>query len=108
MQNYIDNAVKFSYPQNNPITLNSIILEEKVRFEVVDQGVGISPEELPMVFQRFYKKREGNPGGSGLGLAIAQEIAIQHGGDVGAESEPGAGSCFYVTLPIAMPGVTAP
>jgi len=101
IQNYIDNAVKFSNPQNNCIFLNSYIQDNNIRMEVVDQGVGISQEELPWVFQRFYKRKEGNPGGSGLGLAISQEIAEQHGGKVGVNSKPGKGSTFYVTMPIA-------
>ena len=72
----------------------------QVRIEVVDQGIGIGPEELPFVFERFYKKQEDNEGGSGLGLAIAKEVVEQLGGAVGVESELGKGSLFYCVLPI--------
>lgn len=107
MQNFIDNAVKFSYSSNKTITINCYLLDDGlegivplVRIEVIDQGIGIAQDELPNVFQRFYKKQEGNESGSGLGLAIVKEIIDQHNGTVGVESEPDNGSVFYITVPI--------
>ncbi len=107
MQNLIENAVKFSRTSNMIITINCSLLHDgleggapQVRIEVVDQGIGIAQDELANVFQRFYKKQEGNVSGSGLGLAIVKEIIDQHNGTVGVESEPNKGSRFYFTIPI--------
>ncbi len=107
MQNFIDNAVKFSSRSSGTITINCFLLLEElkgsiphVRMEVIDQGIGITEDELPNVFQRFYKKQDGNENGSGLGLAIVKEIIEHHQGTVGVESEIGQGSVFYVTVPI--------
>jgi signal transduction histidine kinase len=111
IQNFMDNAVKFSRSAGSTITLSCYIVDEepshesvnhvpKVRIEVADQGDGIEPDELPFIFERFYKKQEGNEAGSGLGLAIAKEIVEQFGGVIGVESELGKGSMFYCTLPI--------
>ena len=72
--------------------------------EVADGGVGIPAEELPRVFERFYrvdKARGRAEGGSGLGLAIVKHVAENHGGRVEVESAPGAGSRFRVRLPAA-------
>jgi two-component system sensor histidine kinase BaeS len=74
-----------------------------VEVAVRDTGSGIAPEELPRVFDRFYRAdaaRE-RSGGTGLGLAIARMIVDQHGGEIRAESTPGAGSTFVVRLPVA-------
>ena len=71
--------------------------------EVQDTGVGIGAEDLPHVFERFYrvgKDRSRARGGVGLGLSIAQRIAAAHGGDISVQSEPGSGSTFRVRLPI--------
>jgi signal transduction histidine kinase len=70
---------------------------------VADTGIGIRAENLPHVFERFYRVRqpegEGVPG-TGLGLAISKEIVLQHNGSIGVHSEPEAGSAFYFTLPL--------
>jgi two-component system, OmpR family, sensor histidine kinase CiaH len=71
---------------------------------VTDTGIGIPPEALGQVFERFYRADEArnrDSGGAGLGLAIAQKLVDEHGGSIAAESEPGAGSTFTVTLPLA-------
>jgi signal transduction histidine kinase len=105
MQNFISNAVKFNNShEDQPITLNCYIpnpesMEKEICVEVIDRGVGIAPEELPQVFNRFYKKQEGNKNGSGLGLPISKEIIEQHGGYVGVESKINIGSKFYFNLP---------
>ena len=75
-------------------------LPQAVLLTVADQGIGIAPDDLPHIFDRFYRgRREPMASGSGLGLYIASEIIAQHGGRLWAESQPGAGTRFYVTLP---------
>jgi len=86
----LDNAVKFS-PEGGVITVT--LTRESASIQ--DQGPGIAPEELPLIFDRFHKNRtEANRQGSGLGLAIAREIAVRHGIRLGAQSVPGKGSTF--------------
>lgn len=106
MQNYTDNAVKFSRGKSTTITLSGYV-ETRVGggspefvVEVADEGIGIPQEELQHVFRRFYKKRDGNEQGSGLGLAIVKEIIDRHQGTVGVRSELGRGSTFFFTLPV--------
>ena len=67
---------------------------------VVDHGVGIAPEYLPLIFERFYTRSNGLAGGSGLGLAICKEIVDRHGGVIGAQSTLGEGSTFFFTVPL--------
>ena len=75
-------------------------LPQAVMLTVADQGIGIAPGDLPHIFDRFYRGRgEQMASGSGLGLYIASEIIAQHGGRLWAESQPGAGTRFHVTLP---------
>ena len=71
---------------------------------VTDTGIGIPPEALGHVFERFYRADEArtrDSGGAGLGLAIAQKLVDEHGGRISAESTPGQGSTFTVSLPLA-------
>ena len=73
-----------------------------VRFSVRDTGVGIPSEELPRLFERFYrvdKARSRELGGTGLGLAIVKHLAKAHGGEVGVVSEVNQGATFWFTLP---------
>jgi len=76
-----------------------------VRFAVSDTGVGIAPDELPRVFERFYKTdRSRASGGTGLGLAIAKHLVQAHGGVIGAESAgEGLGTTIWFTIPTAPP-----
>lgn len=107
-QNYLDNAIKFSKQSDKLIEINCFIKrlthgeneQDMLYVEVVDDGIGIEEQALGRVFDRLYKKREGNDSGSGLGLAIAKEIIEQHDGEVGVRSVNGKGSTFYFTLPI--------
>jgi signal transduction histidine kinase len=71
--------------------------------EVKDTGIGIAPEDVPKLFQRFQQIEMGatrRAGGTGLGLAITKALVEAHGGRIGVESQPGIGSTFWFTLPI--------
>ena len=76
--------------------------KDEAVIEVQDSGSGISPQDLPHVFDRFYRADESRArvtGGRGVGLSIARAVVEAHGGTIGVESESGVGSCFTVTLP---------
>ncbi len=89
----LDNAVKFS--QDNSTVYITLEQDDKIRVSIRDTGVGISKEELPSIFEKFYKsKLRQNAKGSGLGLAIAKQIALKHNGMIEVESEPGVGTEF--------------
>ncbi|MGQ9548673.1 MAG: sensor histidine kinase [Roseiflexus sp.] len=78
---------------------------------VIDTGPGIPPDDLPHVFDRFWRADRGRAraqGGAGLGLTIARQLVLAHGGTIGVESEPGKGACFWFTLPVAPTRVTSP
>jgi signal transduction histidine kinase len=99
----IDNAIKYT-PPGGSVTLRLRRVADTAEVSVQDTGIGISPEALPHVFERFYRAdpaRQRDPGGTGLGLAIARWIAEQHGGTVVLESQPGKGTTATVRLPEA-------
>jgi len=99
--NLIHNAIKFT-PPGGRINVSARAEKENVLVSVADTGAGIPPDDLPHIFERFYKvDKARSGGGTGLGLAIAKHIVRSHGGDVGAESEPGKGSTFTFSLPLA-------
>lgn len=103
LRHLLNNAVKFT-PRGGRISLALQAMEAGIRFEVRDTGIGISPEQLPHVFTKFYQADSSNTreqGGVGLGLAICRSYVEAHGGRIGVESEPQAGSCFWVELPAA-------
>ena len=96
VSNFMTNALKFT--QEGSLTLGFRPYEEGLYFYVKDTGTGIPQEKLPHVFERFVKlKQEKN--GTGLGLSICQTIVRKLGGEIGVESEEGAGSTFWFTLP---------
>lgn len=99
----VDNAVKYT-PPGRRVSLGLTREEGVASFVVRDTGIGISTEELPRVFERFYRAdpaRSRDPGGTGLGLPIARWIAEQHGGTLELESAPGRGTTATVRLPLA-------
>lgn len=111
LTNLVHNAIKFT-PSGGTIVVGTSPLpgQQMQRFFVRDTGVGIDEEDLPRVFERFYKVSRSRSkddfvgpggGGSGLGLAIARQVIEAHGGRIKAESEPGSGSIFTFTLPMA-------
>ena len=97
-----DNAVKYSRPGDRVIITLARDGQAAV-LTVRDAGIGISPEDLPRIFDRFYRARGAGQraGGSGLGLAIVRRIVEAHGGRVTAEAAAGTGATFAVRLPIA-------
>lgn len=101
--NLVDNAIKYT-PPGGTVRLAARCLDSKVVEVVVeDTGIGIPPEDLSRIFERFYRvDKSRTAGGTGLGLAIAKEAIEAHGGTIRAESELGKGSRFTVTLPVAM------
>jgi two-component system phosphate regulon sensor histidine kinase PhoR len=98
--NLIHNAVKFTPPGGN-IVLSARGDGSSVIFSVKDSGVGIPQDDLPRIFERFYKAdRARSGGGTGLGLSIARHIVEAHGGRIWAESREGQGSTFFFSIPI--------
>ncbi|MEW5930807.1 MAG: PAS domain-containing sensor histidine kinase, partial [Gemmatimonadota bacterium] len=103
VSNLLGNAVRFT-PPGGSITLRADACEREVRFAVADTGAGIPPDDLPHVFDRFWRGQRSARSGAGLGLAIARGIVEAHGGRIWVESTPGEGSTFYFTLPRADAG----
>jgi two-component system phosphate regulon sensor histidine kinase PhoR len=100
--NLLHNAIKFT-PQGGQITLSAQHQPERILFMVADTGVGIPADDLPRIFERFFKTdRARSGGGTGLGLAIARHLVEAHGGGIWAESIEGKGSAFYFSIPIAV------
>ncbi len=98
----VDNALKYT-PEGGEIRLALRTERGAVAVAVADTGIGIDPEDLPHIFERFYradKARSRDQGGTGLGLSIARWIAERHGGQLSVESTPGRGSIFTVRLPL--------
>jgi len=103
LTNLLDNAVKYT-PEKGLVRVSASCAESRVTVSVQDTGPGIPAEDLPRIFERFYrvdKARSRELGGTGLGLAIVKHIVEAHGGSVAVESRPGAGSTFRFTLPAA-------
>ncbi len=99
--NLVGNALKFS-PEGGRIVILASREGECVRFGVRDHGMGIAPDALPHVFDRFWQAEEKTQAGLGLGLAIARGIVEAHGGEIEVESELGRGTTFSFTLPLAV------
>ena len=99
--NLLHNAIKFT-PPGGKITLSAQQQDDFIRFAVQDNGAGISADDLPRIFERFYKSdRARTGGGTGLGLAIARHVVEAHSGTIWVESVEGKGSTFQFTIPIA-------
>jgi signal transduction histidine kinase len=100
--NLVDNAIKYT-PVEGEVSLSLSKTDGWARIDISDTGVGIPPEDLLHIFDRFYrvdKARSRAQGGSGLGLAIAKWIAEAHGGDILVSSQVGVGTTFSVMLPV--------
>lgn len=99
--NLIENALRYT-PDHGNVDIQTYSSNHQVKISVQDTGIGIAPQHLERVFDRFWQaaqSRSHKTGGSGLGLAIAQAIVQQHGGSITVTSELGKGSCFTVQLP---------
>lgn len=102
LENIIQNA-KTYIGQNGRITAWAEIKDDMLKIAIKDNGIGIAQEDLPFIFNRFYrceKSRSRNYGGTGLGLAICKQIVENHGGTIWAESTPGKGTVIIFTIPI--------
>lgn len=100
--NLLSNALQYT-PEGGAVTVTASGGEAHVKVAIADTGPGIAPEDLPHVFNRFYradKSRSRATGGSGLGLAIVRSLVELHQGHVAVESTLGQGTCFTVTLPV--------
>lgn len=107
--NLLSNAFKFT-PRGGRIDVRAAPHGDGIAVEVEDTGVGIPSDKLPKIFEKFFQVEnvaQPRSVGSGLGLAIAREIVGAHGGTITAESEPGRGTCFRVTLPARPPAHAA-
>ncbi|KGX92202.1 sensor histidine kinase [Pontibacillus halophilus JSM 076056 = DSM 19796] len=104
LTNLIDNAIRHSY-ENGVVKVNAFVDQKQVVIAVQDEGSGIEEEDLPFVFERFYKadksrKREKGKSGTGLGLAIAKNIMEAHQGTISVHSKIGEGTTFTCKLPL--------
>jgi len=112
LRQIVDNLlgnVRAHTPAGAPVSLRVVSLNGSAVVEVADSGPGLGAGETERVFQRFYRADESRSrasGGVGLGLSIVAAVAAAHGGSVGAESEPGRGATFRITLPLATEGET--
>jgi len=106
MSNMIYNALRYlpAGDADKRITVDASVEQGTAIIEVTDSGSGIDEEDLPFIFDRFYKKdksRNSSEAGSGLGLSIVKEIVLQHGGTIEARNKAGAGASFLIRLPLA-------
>ena len=102
---FLDNAIKYS-PDGTEVRVTLAQQDGMIRARFADQGIGISGEHLPFIFERFYRAAPSSSAeahSGGLGLAIAQAIARAQGGSIECQSEPGVGSTFAVILPVTCP-----
>lgn len=100
--NLASNAVKYT-PDGGKVTMNLSKADGWAHVQISDSGLGIPADDLPYIFDRFYrvdKARSRGQGGSGLGLSIAKWIAMSHGGDISVSSQVGEGSTFVISLPV--------
>jgi signal transduction histidine kinase len=99
--NLLDNALTYT-ERGGQITLSAAQVGDQMEFSVADTGIGIPPEHLPHIFDRFSRiPHQSRGAGTGLGLAIVREIVTAHGGSVTCESQPGQGTTFRIRLPIS-------
>jgi len=106
LTNLLANAVKFS-PPGRDVVVEVVAEEDFLRIEVKDQGCGIPPESIPLIFEKFYRvprlplQEDADAPGTGMGLAFVRDIAQLHGGSITVESEVGVGSVFTLRLPFS-------
>jgi signal transduction histidine kinase len=101
--NLLTNAIRHS-PEQGAVSVRASVAGEQLRFEVTDRGAGIPWEYHQAIFDKFFRMPGASSGTAGLGLFITRELVVAHGGDIGLVSEPGRGSTFWFTLPLAGDG----
>ncbi len=104
MNNLISNAVKYS-ASGTTVNVNCLMVDGAVIFSVADQGIGINPQDLPKLFDRYYRVQGTQTvtvSGFGIGLYLSAEIIARHNGKIWAESVMGEGSTFYFSIPVAV------
>ena len=109
LRNLMENAIKYNTPQGR-VWVTTRRVGDRVRLEVADTGVGIPPEDMPKIFQRFYrvdKARSRAAGGTGLGLSIARDAVRRHGGEIAVAPREGGGTLFTVTFRVGEGGEPA-
>lgn len=102
LRNLLNNAVEYT-PPGGQVTVNAKQVNGQVQVSVYNNGIGVSPEHLPYLFERFYRvdhSRTRKTGGRGLGLAIVKQLVEAHGGEVWAQSTQGKDATFFFTLPV--------
>lgn len=102
LENLVSNALKFS-SRDQAVEVSTSVSDHHITFAVVDQGPGILPEDLPLIFKKFSRltnRPTGGEGSSGLGLAIVKELTELAGGTLSVQSTPGKGSSFHLRLPV--------
>jgi len=102
VENLVGNAIKYS-PEGGPVMVILSATHDEVLVAIRDQGIGIAPEDVPRLFDRFTQADMSSTrafGGVGIGLFVANQIVAAHGGRIGVESTPGKGSTFTIHLPI--------
>src|SRR5207248_10122324 len=104
--NLLDNAIKYTH-EGGKVSISVSRRNGHAVLKVADSGIGISPTDLPYIFDRFYradKARSRQTDGTGLGLSIVRSICLAHGGHVSVESSEGKGAMFHVEIPLANRG----
>jgi heavy metal sensor kinase len=105
LSNLLDNAIKYT-PSGGSVNVSVEEVDAQVAVSIKDTGIGISPKDLPHIFERFYRcDQSRSQTGIGLGLSLARAIARAHGGDITATSTPNQGSTFTATLPEPLPPI---
>ena len=99
LENILDNAVRYSNGTRQ-LTISAAASDTQVSLKIADKGRGISPEDVPHIFERFYRGHDAPSGGSGLGLSIAQRIMKDHRGEIRLQSTPGIGTVAELVLPL--------
>ena len=103
MYNLISNAINYTDSDSKSVNIIQTVSGDEVKIDVVDHGKGISQEELPFIFDRYYRSKEAHVRsiiGSGLGLSIVKSILTAHDAKFGVISSPGNGSDFWFSLKI--------
>jgi two-component system sensor histidine kinase KdpD len=100
LANLLDNALKDS-PDGSPLEIRADLVDTEARISVMDHGIGIPPEDLERVFDKFYRvQRPDHVSGTGLGLSISKGIIEAHNGRIWAANRPGGGAIITLTLPL--------